>query len=358
MDKRILIMAGGTGGHIFPGLAIANEMQARGWQVDWLGTADRMEAELVPNAGYAIHFINIQGVRNKGLIRKLMTPVYLLKAVWQARAVIKQCRIDVVAGFGGYVSLPGGLAAKLMGLPLVIHEQNAHAGLSNRILARFATQTLCAFSPTAGFDKTAKIVGNPVRRNILGVQKKVAENSIRILVIGGSLGAQVLNKSVPEALAECLADNQLNVQVCHQTGKGQVAEVQAAYQSVRCQSSVNEFIDDMGSAYQNADLVICRAGALTVSEISAVGVAAIFVPLPHAVDDHQTKNAQILASVGAATVIAQHELQAGALVKTLNDLFAKPEKLLNMAENAKKVAKRDAHITIASQIELLTVGNS
>ncbi|WP_017444411.1 undecaprenyldiphospho-muramoylpentapeptide beta-N-acetylglucosaminyltransferase [Gayadomonas joobiniege] len=358
MAKRILIMAGGTGGHIFPGLAVADTLAAEGWHVDWLGTSDRMEAELVPQAGYPIHFVKIQGVRNKGWLRKLMTPINLIKAIWQAKKIIKTCRPDVIAGFGGYVSLPGGLAAKLAGVPLMIHEQNAYAGLSNRLLARFAQRTLCAFDGTQGLPAKTRVVGNPVRANILACGDVVKNECIRILVVGGSLGAQALNQAVPAALTALTVEQQQQIKVQHQTGKQQNQAVQQAYQTLASEVEVSEFITDMASAYQQADLIICRAGALTVSEISAVGRAAIFVPLPHAVDDHQTKNAQVLVRQGAAYLVPQADLVSGKLVTILDEILADPERLHKMAQAAKHQAKANAHNQIAFELKELSVGKS
>ena len=364
MNKRLLIMAGGTGGHIFPGLAVADELAAKGWQILWLGTADRMEADLVPQAGYDIEFIKIKGVRGKGFITKLLTPFKLLAAVVAARKVIKTFKPNVIAGFGGYVALPGGIAAKLTGTPLVIHEQNAVAGMTNKILANWANKVFCAFEQVAGLSNYA-VVGNPIRADILAKRQQnqdVAvdeQTAIKILVVGGSLGAQALNTYVPQAIAQLDAKVQINI--VHQCGKGNLQGTEQAYQQLadnkQISAQVVEFIGDMASAYAEADLVICRAGALTVSEIAAIGVASIFVPLPHAVDDHQTKNAHALESVGAAKILAQSQLTQGLLKPVLEEIFADGQnKLQQMAQACAQVAKLDAQKNVAAEIELLAVG--
>ncbi len=350
MAKRILIMAGGTGGHIFPGLAIAEELSAQGWQVLWLGTADRMEADLVPKAGFDIEFINIKGVRNKSKLAKFKAPFMVINAVLQARKVIKQFKPDVVVGFGGYVALPGGLAAWLSGVPLVIHEQNAAVGLTNRILSRFAKKVLVAFS---GFEHLANKmlrVGNPLRKQIAQLPIPNAANPVSILVVGGSLGAQVLNQEVPKALAQFAGSD---FKVLHQAGKGQRTETIKAYQHTQVDYQVVEFIDDMAAAYANADLIICRSGALTVSEISAVGRASIFVPLPHAVDDHQTFNAKVLVDAGAAFLMPQNSLIQGQLTPLLRQVLEQKDMLDEMAQACKKVAVYDSREKISTLLTQL-----
>ncbi|EWH11200.1 undecaprenyldiphospho-muramoylpentapeptide beta-N- acetylglucosaminyltransferase [Catenovulum agarivorans DS-2] len=365
MNKRLLVMAGGTGGHIFPGLAVADELAASGWQILWLGTADRMEADLVPQAGYDIEFIKIKGVRGKGIIAKLLTPLKLFGAVLAARKVIKTFKPDVIAGFGGYVALPGGIAAKLTGTPLVIHEQNALAGMTNKILAKWANKIFCAFESVGGLSNYT-VVGNPIRADILAQRQQNARaakaeqaTKVNLLVVGGSLGAQALNTYVPQAIAQL--NSPIPVVVKHQCGKGNLLATQQAYQQAegnpQVTVQVDEFISDMASAYAEADLVICRAGALTVSEIAAVGVASIFVPLPHAVDDHQTKNAQTLQNVGAAQILTQSQLTHGLLQPLLQELLADGQtKLSQMAQACAQVAKLDAPKILAQEIELLAVG--
>ncbi|MCU4674213.1 undecaprenyldiphospho-muramoylpentapeptide beta-N-acetylglucosaminyltransferase [Catenovulum sp. 2E275] len=350
MTKRILIMAGGTGGHIFPGLAVAQELSTKGWQVLWLGTADRMEADLVPKAGFDIEFINIKGVRNKSKLAKFKSPFMVLNAVMQARKVIKQFKPDVVVGFGGYVALPGGIAAWLAKVPLVIHEQNAAVGLTNRILSRFANKVLVAFSGFEHLGNKMVRVGNPLRKQIAPAVSPKVTAPVSILVVGGSLGAQALNQYVPKALAG-FAQNDFCV--LHQAGKGQQAETEQAYQQTAINYQVVEFIDDMASAYEKADLVICRAGALTVSEIAAIGRASIFVPLPHAVDDHQTFNARVLVDASCGYLLPQNQLANGELAPLLAQIKAKPEQLIEMAAACKQVAVLDSREKIGTLLEQL-----
>ena len=367
---KLLIMAGGTGGHIFPGLAVADMLNQQGWQIHWLGTADKMEANLVPEHGYDISFINISGLRNKGLLSWLKLPFKLMASLWQGIRVIKAIKPDVVLGMGGYASAPGGLAAWLMKKPLVVHEQNAAAGLTNRLLSRIASKVCCAFP--GAFDKkvAAQVVGNPLRASIgeqalqksddkaehgnaeHGNARHDAKSSHNVLVIGGSLGAQVLNQIIPQSFAELVKRQaeQPAFNIWHQTGKGkQVAVVEAYNQHhfANEQVRVTEFIKDMASAYQWADIVICRAGALTVSELAMAAKPAIFVPLPHAVDDHQTKNAQYLVARGAATLIKQHELTSERLAKTLQDLFSEKQILSIMAQAAFAAADVNATSKVA-----------
>jgi len=345
MNKKLLVMAGGTGGHIFPGLAVARELQQQGWQIHWLGTADRMEAKIVPEAGIEISYIDVAGVRGNGLIRLLMAPFRILKSILQAKKVIASFQPDLVMGMGGFASGPGGIAAWLSSVPLILHEQNAVPGITNKILSRFAIKVLTGFAHT--FDGQIQgqekydWVGNPVRKDLLALEKAKAEIKapVNVLVIGGSLGAQALNQAVPQALAQ--VSPQLYC-VRHQSGAGKQDEVELAYGQLRdVNAQVHEFIQDMASAYRWADLIICRAGALTVAEVAAVGVAAIFVPLPHAVDDHQTKNARSLERAEAALIIQQQQLEQN-LARELQDLIIDTNKLTSMAVNAAQVAKPDA----------------
>ncbi|WP_111976813.1 undecaprenyldiphospho-muramoylpentapeptide beta-N-acetylglucosaminyltransferase [Algibacillus agarilyticus] len=351
--KRAIIMAGGTGGHIFPGLAVAEELKKQGWQVTWLGTAERMEAQLVPQHDIEIDFIDIKGVRNKGLFRKLLTPFMLLNAVWQAITIIKARRADIVIGFGGYAAMPGGLAAKLLAKPLVIHEQNAAAGLTNRVLSRLADRTLMAFANTKGLSANTNVVGNPVRNQIKAVEE-TALTELSILVVGGSLGAQVLNEQMPVAL-KLLVEQNIDVSVLHQTGRGNLASVKAAYAGINAKVEVVEFIDDMAAAYDLANLVVCRAGALTVSELAAAHMPSILVPLPHAVDDHQTKNAEILVNAGAGILLPQTELLKGELAKHLIALAQLPSLLVEMAAQCKSVAIVDSTERVVNVVNQLVV---
>ncbi|WP_341534312.1 undecaprenyldiphospho-muramoylpentapeptide beta-N-acetylglucosaminyltransferase [Oceanisphaera pacifica] len=348
--KTLLVMAGGTGGHVFPGLAVADLLAAQGWTIHWLGTAERMEAQLVPQHGYPLHTITIAGVRGNGLKRKILAPLHIIKAIFQARKVLKQVQPQVVLGMGGFAAGPGGVAAWLAGIPLVLHEQNAAAGVTNKLLARFAKRILMAFPGAFADAKNTQVVGNPVRTDVLTLplpkeRISAAGEPLRVLVVGGSLGAKILNETVPEALA--LASN---IAVRHQTGRGNSQAVQAAYGALNIKADVSDFIDDMAGAYGQADLVVCRAGALTVSEVAAAGVGAIFVPLPHAVDDHQTKNAQTLSDQEAAILMPQPELSATRLAEQLHYFNEHRAALLAMAEQARSLAITDAAERVAESL--------
>ena len=370
MNKRLLVMAGGTGGHIFPGIAVAKELQAKGWEIHWLGTPARMEAQLVPKAGFDISFIEVSGVRGNGLVRLLKAPFLIVKAIWQAIKVIRSFNPGVVLGMGGFASGPGGIAAWLTGVPVVVHEQNAVPGVTNRILSRVAKRLLVGFDQSFQGNEKAKWVGNPVRPafNTIAKRSELEADELHLLVVGGSLGAQCLNECVPSALAEVMSESQKQIVIRHQSGKGHLDSVKERYQALlakskreskaeskhesqddgNCQWQVTEFIDDMVEAYQWADVIICRAGALTVAEVAASGRCAIFVPLPHAVDDHQTLNARSLVDKEAAILLPQKELQAGKLVAILQSLLASPEKVSQMGSKAKLLAKADATEQVAN----------
>ncbi|UZD16305.1 undecaprenyldiphospho-muramoylpentapeptide beta-N-acetylglucosaminyltransferase [Gallibacterium anatis] len=348
MTKKLLVMAGGTGGHVFPAIAVANVLQQQGWQVEWLGTKDRMEAQLVPKHGIAIHFIEISGLRGKGIKALLAAPFKILRAILQARKIIKTYQPDAVLGMGGYVSGPGGVAAKLAGVPIVLHEQNAVAGLTNKWLAKIATRVLQAF-PTAFAD--AEVVGNPVRADLFALptpQQRFSqrEGALRILVVGGSQGARVLNLLMPKVAAQLTKD----VVIRHQAGKGNSEAIKALYpQNIKV--NVSDFIDDMAAAYAWADVVICRSGALTVCEIAAAGVPAIFVPFQHK-DQQQYLNARYLADAGAAEIIQQAELTPERVVELLQK-WERPT-LLAMAEKAQSKAAPMAAQQVAEAIISVT----
>ena len=344
----LMVMAGGTGGHVFPGLAVAHWMQARGWRVVWLGNASGMEATLVPKHGIAMEYVRFGGVRGKGLKTKLMLPVNLLRACSQSLRALRSVKPDVVLGMGGYITFPAGLMSMLSGTPLVLHEQNSIAGLANKVLAHVAKRVLVAF-PNAL--PNAEWTGNPIRAELalaLPPKERYAarnagpEARLSVLVVGGSLGAAALNETVPKALA--LLDPALRPRVVHQAGAKHIDALKANYAaaglSVDDDVQLVPFIDDMANAYAAADLVICRSGAMTVSEIAAVGVAALFVPFPFAVDDHQTTNAAFLANEGAAHLIQQRDLSAEKLAGWLRDQTR--ETLAAMAEKARALAKPDA----------------
>ena len=351
--KTVLIMAGGTGGHVFPALAVADELKAQGYDIHWLGTAAGIEADLVPKAGYPMHCIDVTGLRGKGKLALLAAPFKLLKAVWQARKFIKVIQPDAVLGLGGFATGPGGVAAKLSGIPLLIHEQNAFPGMTNRLLKPISTVVMQAFANTfkgtKGLSKL-KTTGNPVRSDILS-NNEAAESSpntndqkLKVLVVGGSLGAVALNTAVLEALL--LLPESQRPEVRHQVGKKNFAATQDAYKKAGLAEAssieVLAFIDDMAAAYQWADLVVCRAGALTVSEVACAGVPAIFIPFPFAVDDHQTANAQVLVNSGAAELKQQADLSAEWLASRWQEYSANRKQLNEMASNALSVAIPDA----------------
>jgi len=347
---KLLVMAGGTGGHIFPGLAVATLLQQQGWQIHWLGTAKRMEADLVPKYGFDISFVNIAGLRNKNWQTWLKTPFKLMQSVWQSMRIIRAVQPDVVLGMGGYASAPGGVAAWLLGKPLVLHEQNAVAGLSNRYLARLANRVLSAFPGAFSTSINYTVVGNPLREDIISLEQKILENpstSKKVLVVGGSLGAKILNDTVPQAMNQIKVQN---IDVWHQTGSG---HQQAVVDYYRCYGlpedkvKVTDFIENMAEAYEWADVVICRAGALTVSELAMAGKPAIFIPLPHAVDNHQLKNAQYLVDRGAARLIEQKNFNGTTLAQMLNSLFISDSVLQSMAKAAHDAAHADATVNVA-----------
>lgn len=357
-SPKLLVMAGGTGGHIFPGLAVAKELEAQGWDIHWLGTAKRMEADLVPQHGYPISFINIAGLRNKGFKELIKVPFKLLMSVIQSIKVIRAVNPDVVLGMGGYASAPGGVAAWLLSKPLVLHEQNAVAGMSNRYLARLASKVLSAFPQAFKASINHEVIGNPLRKEILSISPQVPEQPAttkKVLVVGGSLGAKIFNDVIPQAMKQIQVQN---IQVWHQTGKGNQQQVKETYQEYGLPESriqVSEFIDDMDEAYQWADVVICRAGALTVSELAMAGKPAIFIPLPHAVDDHQTKNAMYLVSRGAAKLIKQKDFNGTTLAQMLNSLFVSDSVLRSMSKAASDAAHADATTRVAQVCQELVV---
>jgi UDP-N-acetylglucosamine--N-acetylmuramyl-(pentapeptide) pyrophosphoryl-undecaprenol N-acetylglucosamine transferase len=345
----ILIMAGGTGGHVFPALALARLLRATSHEVIWLGTKAGLEARVVPAENIEIEWLSMSGLRGKGAATLLAAPFKLVHAIWQALDVMRRRRPGLVVGFGGFVTGPGGVAAWLTRRPLVIHEQNAIAGYSNRCLAHLARRVLSAFPNAfpAGID--AEVVGNPLRAEIL-LQAPPAERfarregALRLLIVGGSLGASRLNAVVPFAIRQ----SGLTLQVRHQAGARGIDAALAAYAQAGVKADVSPFIDDMAVAYADADLVICRSGALTVSELAAVGVGAVLVPFPAAVDDHQTFNAQFLVREGAAVLIADRDLTPERLAQELKDLCSGRGKLLAMAERARLVAKPRAAEELAA----------
>jgi UDP-N-acetylglucosamine--N-acetylmuramyl-(pentapeptide) pyrophosphoryl-undecaprenol N-acetylglucosamine transferase len=345
-EKRpFLIMAGGTGGHVFPALAVAEQLRALGWPVHWLGTRQGLEARVVPPTGIPVHWISVKGLRGKGLVRKLAAPVMLLWAMLQASAVLMRLRPAAVLGMGGFTTGPGGIMAWVLRRPLVIHEQNSIAGLTNRMLAPFASEVLEAFP---GSLKGARHTGNPVRADIADLPftaPDIRERRPRLLVVGGSLGAAALNELVPEALAGIAAPQR--PEVWHQTGLKLIDAARAAYARADVEVRLDAFIEDMADAYRWADLVLCRAGALTIAELAAVGVASILVPYPFAVDDHQSANARYLVDAGAAVLLQQSEMDVPRLQHELA-LLERPAQLLQMAQRARDKALPQAAETVAA----------
>jgi UDP-N-acetylglucosamine--N-acetylmuramyl-(pentapeptide) pyrophosphoryl-undecaprenol N-acetylglucosamine transferase len=345
MQRTIMIMAGGTGGHVFPALAVADYLSGQGWRVVWLGARDGMEASLVPKHGYDMAWVRFSGLRGKGLMRALLLPANLLLAFWQSARAIVARRPDVVLGMGGYISFPGGMMASLLKRPLAIHEQNSVAGLANKALSRLADRVLQAFP---GALPGAQLSGNPVRSEIVALAPPRARygkrtGRLKLLVLGGSLGAQALNETVPQALA--LLPEDARPEVTHQAGSKHLEILRLGYAAAGVQAEALAFIDDMAARYGEADVVICRAGALSVAELACAGVASILVPYPHAVDDHQTENAKFLAVGGAAILVPQAELSAQRLAELLRGFTR--ERLLEMAEKARALGKPDATAAVA-----------
>ncbi len=346
MPKRIVIMAGGTGGHVFPALAVAQYLREQGWQVSWMGTRKGMESRVVPENNIDIDWLSVQGLRGKGRLALVKMPWMLVRSCVEARRILRRRKPDVVLGMGGFVAGPGGLMAKLSGIPLVVHEQNRIPGTTNRLLAGLANKVLEAFPGSFITKKNAIFTGNPLRKSFIETQNRHKQTTVvrHILVLGGSLGAQRLNEVLPDALAGVE-----NIEVQHQTGTVMQQQVMDSYQEKGVKSTVTAFIDDMVSAYAWADLVICRAGAMTVSEVAAMELASILIPYPHAVDDHQTANAQYLVNAGASVLIKQVDLTSEILVQQLQECLANRTK---MASAAKQCATLNATELVAEQCRL------
>ncbi|WP_039914859.1 undecaprenyldiphospho-muramoylpentapeptide beta-N-acetylglucosaminyltransferase [Cellvibrio mixtus] len=360
----VLIMAGGTGGHVFPALAVADELRKRGHNIHWLGTARGIEMRLVPAANIPLHLIKVEGVRGRGVTGLFKAPFLISYALGQALQLIRKVNPDVVVGFGGFASGPGGIAARILGKPLIIHEQNAVAGTTNRLLAKVATKVLAAFPDAFNSvpEKSVQVVGNPVRTTINDLADaktrygdRIEKNiPLRLLVLGGSLGAKAINELVPAALAQL--PGMLRPQVWHQSGKNHADATTALYMQHQVNAKVDAFVEDMSAAYAWADLVICRAGALTVSELTATGVASILIPLPSAIDDHQTYNAKYLSDVGAGVSLVQKELTAAKLAALLSTELADRQHLLSMAEKAQQLALPKAAMQVAEICEEVVRG--
>lgn len=342
MTKRIVIMAGGTGGHVFPALAVAQSLQEKGWQVSWLGTQRGLESRVIPENGIELDTISVAGIRGKGVLSKVTAVVGLFKACVQAAKVLRQRKPDVVLGLGGFVAGPGGLMAKLLGIPLVIHEQNRVVGTTNRLLSKLAKRVLEAFPDSFKKSVGAVCTGNPLRKQFLESlhEREPVGQVIKILIIGGSQGAQILNEVVPEAIAHLST----TVQVKHQTGAVMQAQVADRYKALNIDAEATAFINDMMAAYQWANMLICRAGAMTVSEVAGVGIPAIFVPLPNAIDDHQTANAKYLTNANAGNLLMQKDLNAETLAAQITLMLTQ---LDSISHAAKQLARLDATEVVA-----------
>jgi UDP-N-acetylglucosamine--N-acetylmuramyl-(pentapeptide) pyrophosphoryl-undecaprenol N-acetylglucosamine transferase len=346
-QRPVLIMAGGTGGHVFPALAVAKVLRDRGVPVVWLGVPASMEARLVPANGFPIEWLRVRGIRGKGLLAWALAPLRIAAAVLEAARVLRRVRPRAVLGAGGYVSGPGGIAAWLLRVPLLIHEQNAIPGLTNRWLARIASQVLQAFPDTFAARVHARTVGNPVRAAVAEPAARFAgrEGPARLLVFGGSLGAQRLNSMVPAALSKL--DPERRPQVRHQAGERGIEAARAAYLDARVDAQVTPFIDDMAAAYAWADLALCRAGAMTIAELQAAGLGALLVPLPIATDDHQTKNAEAMVRLGAGRVLQERAMTADTLSAAIGELTGDRGRMLAMAVAARGAAVGDAAVRVA-----------
>lgn len=346
----VLIMAGGTGGHVFPALAVAESLKANGVAIEWLGTRRGIESRLVPEAGFKLHYLNIAGLRGKGWKDLLLAPWKITQAIVQSLAIVKKLKPICVLGMGGFASGPGGVAAWLTRTPLVIHEQNAVAGTTNRLLAKIADRVMLAYPGVLSAANT-HYVGNPVRSEIAKLEMPekrylARENTpLQLLIVGGSLGAKVINETVPEALA-LLAENERPI-VWHQSGPKHINTVKEHYQELQLQCRVEAFIEDMAEAYQWADVVVCRAGALTVAELAAAGVASLLIPLPHAIDDHQTENARWLSANNAGELLAQKDLTAAILAEKIRGWKNDKTALSAIANSARTLAKTDAAEKVA-----------
>lgn len=349
--KHILIMAGGTGGHVFPGLAVAQKLIDEGHEVSWLGTATGIEAELVPKSGITLNIIDIQGVRGKGAVGLLQAPFKILHALVQSLKIINRIKPDCVLGMGGFAAGPGGIIAKLKGIPLLVHEQNAVAGTTNVILSKIATQVLQAFPNAFAHIANVRTVGNPVRSSIKPIVKQYNNSTVEklnVLVLGGSLGAKAINEVLPPLLNVMLE----NIQVWHQAGKRHIDTVMDLYEQADLEQGehlrIDAFIDDMSAAYAWADIVICRSGAMTVSELAVAALPAVFIPFPYAIDDHQTANAKWMADDGAAILLEQNEMTVDSLKNILSNMYNDKERLKTMQVKAGKLGIDNAAEQVAT----------
>lgn len=347
IHKHVLITAGGTGGHVFPALSVANALKESSIDISWLGTERGIESRVVPENGIPIEYIGVEGVRGKHTLSLFLSPFKLAAAVFQSLLILRRLKPDCVLGFGGFVAGPGGIAAKLAGIPLIIHEQNSVAGMTNKWLAKVAKHVLTGFPDVKDMPSSAMWVGNPVREDIVlkdmvnrdNVDQELsASRRLRVLVLGGSQGAYSLNAFLPAIFSKL----DVNIEIKHQSGRDKSLEVQAAYQQSKVEANVVEFIEDMASAYQWADMLICRAGAMTVSECCAAGKPALLIPYPYSAGDHQIHNANTMVMAGAGEMILNHKMKSSEMLTTLKNLLCKPERLHEMGLNAHKLHKSNA----------------
>lgn len=359
MSKTFVIMAGGTGGHVFPGLAVADELKAAGYRIEWLGTQAGIESRLVPNAGYNLHCLPVSGVRGLGMVTLLKAPLMITRSVYNAWKLLRKLRPVAVMGFGGFAAGPGAVAAKLLGKPLILHEQNSVLGTTNRLLQYVASRRLEGFPDTFTRRRNTYLTGNPVRADIASVaaNKQYSDTGkLKILVVGGSRGARALNENLPELLNKASKASAASVNVCHQSGEQELASTRKRYEALDCdlQFEVCAFLDNMAERYSWADIVVCRAGAMTVAELTAAGKPSLLVPFPYAIDDHQTENARWLSDQSAGVLVPQTDLLNEATVVRLAELLASPEKRSAMAEAAKQLAILDSASRVAQHCTELT----
>jgi len=347
--NRLMVMAGGTGGHVFPALAVANALRDKGADITWLGTRRGLEASVIPEQNISIEWISVEGLRGKGLLSWLLAPFNLLRAMWQSAGAIRRVKPDCILGMGGFVAGPGGLVARAMGRPLIVHEQNAVAGLTNKYLAKIANRVLTGFPNVLGLPSNAQWVGNPVRKDIVASTTAAEDQSraIRVLVVGGSQGAHSFNIH----LAKVFAQQNVALEIWHQCGSGRVSQVEQAYQASSTDAKVSEFIDDMASAYQWADLLICRAGAMTIAECCAAAKPALLIPFPFSAGDHQDKNAQIMVDANAAQVLNNAQISEPIMVTTLAEMLADRNRLVEMGKAAFSLHKPQALESVVAACE-------
>lgn len=346
-NATLMVMAGGTGGHVFPALAVAKALQAKGARITWLGTHRGLEATVVPANDLAIEWISVEGLRGKGFVSLMLAPFNMLRAMWQSAGVIRRVQPDCVLGMGGFVAGPGGLVTRLMGRPLVVHEQNAVAGLTNKYLAKIASRVLTGFPKVADLPDRARWVGNPVRSTIVASTKPEQKTS-NILIIGGSQGAHTFNTRLPEVFKDLAAPD---ISIWHQSGRGRADQVRADYQGYGVDAKVSEFIDDMAEAYQWADLLVCRAGAMTIAECCAAGRPAVLVPYPFSAGDHQIKNAQAMVEVGAAKMLFNEQVGQPIFLQTIASMLADSSNLKRMGVKALDLHKPDALASVVAACE-------